>query len=203
MFDLEYVQQHKGLLFAVSVAFALILINLVVLVGVVRSRPERSATIQPTPITQTQPLVAPPTSYPGVPRPPEVAYEPVTPVTPPTPRTQSFVPLFFQPKDPRTGQPIGYTDPFEFIENLIFVAMAGGFLVAFFMLLKGGYLYMTSEGDEAKMERAKKTIMMALVGIGIIALSSAILSAAGILFGINFFDLSGFAIPGPSNTYYP
>ena len=202
MFDPEYVRQHKGLLFAVSVAFTLIFINFVVLAGVARSRTGKSAA-QPTPITQTQPLVVVPTSYPGIPRPPEVVYEPVTPVTRSAPRPQSLVPLFFQPKDPRTGQPIGYTDPFEFIENLIFVAMAGGLLVAFFMLLKGGYFYMTSEGDEAKMEKAKKTIMMALVGIGIIALSSAILSAAGMLFGINFFDLSGFAIPGPSNTYYP
>jgi hypothetical protein len=204
MFDPEYVQQHKGLLFAVSVAFTLILVNLIVLVGVVRSKPEKPrVTPQPTPITQTQPLIATPTSFPSVPQPLEPEPQPVAPITPPTTREKSFVPLFFQPKNPYTGEPIGYTDPFEFIENLIFVAMAGGLLVAFFILLKGGYLYITSEGDEAKTERAKKTIIMALVGIGIIALSSAILSAAGILFGINFFDLSSFSIPGPSNTYYP
>jgi hypothetical protein len=196
MFDAEYVQKHKGLIFAVSVAFTLILVNLIVLVGVVRSRPEPT----PAPLPYKARLTPAPTTA-ALPR--EAPSTPVSVAAPPlTPAPKSFVPLFFQPKNPYTGEPIGYTDPFEFIENLIFVVMAGGVLAAFFMLLKGAYRYTTSEGDEEKVEKAKKTIMMALVGIGIIALSSAILSAAGILFGLNFFDLSSFTIPGPGNSVY-
>lgn len=195
MFDAEYVQKHKPLLLAVSVVFAIAIINLVVLVGYARTK---TAQPRPTPTPVPRRRVSAPAweveQGPG--------YYPSTQTAPQSKRSQSFVPLFFQPRNPQTGEVIGYTNPFEFIENLIFVAMAAGMITAFFVLLKGAYLYMTSEGDQQKMEKAKKTITMALVGVGIIALSSAILSAAGVLFGLNFFNLSGVIIPGPGNTLY-
>jgi hypothetical protein len=52
------------------------------------------------------------------------------------------------------------------------------------MLVVGGIFYMTSGGDEDRMEIGKKTITYAIIGLAVILLSLAIVSAiAGVISG--------------------
>lgn len=64
--------------------------------------------------------------------------------------------------------------PNDMIENMInwFISMAG--IVSVVFLIYGGIQYMTSAGDATKLEKAKKVIMYALIGLAIVALSVAI-----------------------------
>ncbi|MBR2543641.1 hypothetical protein IKF03_03575 [Candidatus Saccharibacteria bacterium] len=64
--------------------------------------------------------------------------------------------------------------PNDLIENMInwFISMAG--IVSVVFLIYGGIQYMTSAGDATKLEKAKKVIMYALIGLAIVALSVAI-----------------------------
>jgi amino acid transporter len=52
------------------------------------------------------------------------------------------------------------------------LAILGG--IAMIFVIYGGILYMTSQGDPAKVEKAKKTLMWAVIGIILIALSYGI-----------------------------
>lgn len=49
-------------------------------------------------------------------------------------------------------------------------------LVAVVMLIFGGFMWMTSGGDEERLEQAKKTVSGALIGLVIIFLSWAIVN---------------------------
>ncbi len=56
-----------------------------------------------------------------------------------------------------------------FINNIITTAMIVGGLAFFFMLIYGGYSYLTSAGNEDAIERSGKIITYAAIGIIIVA----------------------------------
>ena len=57
------------------------------------------------------------------------------------------------------------------------VRMAGG--IAFAILLYGGILFITAQGDEEKVEEAQKTITSALTGLLVIFFATLILKVIG------------------------
>jgi hypothetical protein len=64
----------------------------------------------------------------------------------------------------------------DIIQNVINfgLAVAGG--VAMLLLVVGGFLYVTAAGDESRIEKAKKTIKGAIIGIIFILLSGIIVN---------------------------
>jgi cytochrome bd-type quinol oxidase subunit 2 len=72
-----------------------------------------------------------------------------------------------------------------FIRNFITLAFAVGGLIFFFMLLRGGYSYITAGGDKDALDRAKKTISHALIGVALLFSIFAIITVVETLFGIS------------------
>ncbi|MBR3052309.1 hypothetical protein IKG60_01660 [Candidatus Saccharibacteria bacterium] len=62
------------------------------------------------------------------------------------------------------------------IVNIIYGVIAVSGLVAVIYILIGGYGYMSSNGDAGKLEKAKKTILYACIGLAVCALSFAIVN---------------------------
>lgn len=77
---------------------------------------------------------------------------------------------------PLFGDTLGL--PMTYLPTIVvnFVAWALGFLglVSVIMLIYGGYQYLTAGGNEESLEKAKKIIKNALVGLVIVLLSYAI-----------------------------
>lgn len=65
---------------------------------------------------------------------------------------------------------------YTLIGNIIKVVMGLLGLYLFYILIIGGYEYMTSGGETEKVKKAKKSIAYAIIGIMIIVLSYAITS---------------------------
>lgn len=70
------------------------------------------------------------------------------------------------------------------ISLIIDLFLIVGTLVAFFMLLYGAILWMTSGGDKAKLETARSKITFALIGLFILFASFAIIKIIEQIFGI-------------------
>lgn len=70
------------------------------------------------------------------------------------------------------------------ISNLANAAIVLSGLVAVFMIILGGYKYLSSQGDPGKLDSAKKTLIWAIVGLFIIAFSYYILSLVSNLTGV-------------------
>jgi hypothetical protein len=83
----------------------------------------------------------------------------------------------------------GYTIPgiISFAVTFILVVAA---LLFFFMLVWGGIEWITSGGDKAANENARKRITNALIGLAIVFSAWAIVSLINLVFGINIFSLS-------------
>lgn len=76
----------------------------------------------------------------------------------------------------------------RFLSNLVamFYIVAG--IVLIFMLLWGGWDWMTSEGDKEKLDSARKKIINAFVGIILFAVAFAIIQVLGQFTGFKFFE---------------
>ena len=70
---------------------------------------------------------------------------------------------------PKSGDQLPKT-----ITNILYAIIGVSGLVAVIFVLIGGYNYMTSTGDAAKLEKAKKTILYACIGLAVCALAFAI-----------------------------
>ena len=72
------------------------------------------------------------------------------------------------------GAVFGSEDPTGMVSATIgwFIAVSG--IVAAIFVVYGGVTYMTSAGDPSKVQKAKQTLIYALIGLGIVALSAAI-----------------------------
>lgn len=65
-------------------------------------------------------------------------------------------------------------EPGDLVINLIqWVAGMGGIVAAIFIVV-GGWGYITSSGDPSKLQKAKSTILYALIGLAIVALTEVI-----------------------------
>ena len=62
------------------------------------------------------------------------------------------------------------------IQNILYSVIAISGLVAVIFVVIGGINYITSSGDTNKLEKAKKTILYACIGLAICALSFAIVN---------------------------
>ena len=60
------------------------------------------------------------------------------------------------------------------IQNILNSVIAVSGLIAVIFIIIGGVQYMTSTGDSSKIEKAKKTILYAVIGLIICALAAAI-----------------------------
>ncbi len=64
----------------------------------------------------------------------------------------------------------------ESVTNILYAIIAALGLVAVAFIVVGGINYITSNGDASKVEKAKKTILYACIGLVICALSFAIVN---------------------------
>lgn len=87
--------------------------------------------------------------------------------------------------DPVAGMPTGGTDTLssiiQFITTLLFVIAT---LLALGFLIYGGIKWITSGGDKAGVESARKTITYAIVGLVIAFLAFFIINMIGSFFGV-------------------
>jgi hypothetical protein len=79
--------------------------------------------------------------------------------------------------------------------NLIFV-LAG--ILSFLMLLYGGYLWIVSAGDKEGLNRARSTILHALIGLVITFSAFVIIRLLSGFTGVNLISPSGSSIPAPT-----
>jgi uncharacterized RDD family membrane protein YckC len=75
------------------------------------------------------------------------------------------------------------------ISNLISVALIVGVVVFFFMFISGAISWMTSGGDKAAMEEARKRVVNSLVGLVIMFTTWAIISLIEYFFGVNIISI--------------
>lgn len=99
--------------------------------------------------------------------------------------------LFNPIPTPTTGR----QDLGSIIGALIQVLFIIAGLATFFQLVLGGFQWITSGGDPKKTEVAGKQITNAIIGLGIVAVSWAIMIILEKFFNIHI--LSGFTIPTP------
>ena len=65
---------------------------------------------------------------------------------------------------------------YPLIQNILNAVIAVAGIVAVIFIVKGGFDYMTSSGDAGKVQKAKQTILYAVIGLIICALSFAIVN---------------------------
>ncbi|TSC93659.1 MAG: Uncharacterized protein Athens101428_590 [Candidatus Berkelbacteria bacterium Athens1014_28] len=65
------------------------------------------------------------------------------------------------------------------IWQIIRLAVSWAEVVAFFMILWASYLYMTSFGEDAKAESAKKTLIWAVIGLAVVLSANVIINSLG------------------------
>ena len=76
-----------------------------------------------------------------------------------------------------------------FIANLIKIMFIVGAIGSFFMLLVGGFEYLTAGGEKDKIGAATKRIGNALIGIVILLSGYALFRLINLVFGINILNL--------------
>lgn len=106
----------------------------------------------------------------------------------------SFAPAFAQNLSVQKPPGIQIDDLGKFISagvGLIFI-VAG--ILVFVFLVWGGIQWMTSGGDKQATEAARNRITAALIGLGIIAVSWALVAIIGKFFG---FSLTNISVPTP------
>ncbi|MEK7503884.1 MAG: hypothetical protein AAB550_00040 [Patescibacteria group bacterium] len=72
-----------------------------------------------------------------------------------------------------------------FLGNFLQIMFIAGGVVAFFMLLLGGFEYITAGGDKEKTQNSTKRITAGIVGLAILFSAFAIIKLVGMIFGIN------------------
>lgn len=74
-------------------------------------------------------------------------------------------------KDIKITNPLKFNTPQEIIVNVINYILGFAAFVAIGVIIYGGYQYMTSLGDPTKIEKGKKTLINAIIGLVIIILA--------------------------------
>lgn len=89
-----------------------------------------------------------------------------------------------------TGEGVGILQ--LFLTNFIIIALGAAGIVAFLMLLIGGIQWVTSGGDKEAVDKARKRITNALIGLAITFSIFAIIFIVETLFGVS---ITEFTIP--------
>lgn len=86
--------------------------------------------------------------------------------------------------------PSGFSSdaPRDVVKKILKVAISLMVIAAVFVVIWGGFNYITAQGDSEKIRKAGSTIMYGLIGLGIAI-------AAGAIVGFMFSKLSGSSIP--------
>lgn len=71
------------------------------------------------------------------------------------------------------------------------ILLITGILAALFFLLWGGITWITSGGDREKLDKARRTIIYAIIGLTVVLLSFVILQTVGSLLGLDLGSLLG------------
>ena len=98
--------------------------------------------------------------------------------------TQFRVPGENQPIVDPNGINLSLSDLINFGLNILFVV---AILAALAFLLWGGISWITSGGDKEKLEKARKTIIYAIIGLIVVLLSVVIIHIIGIFLGVEIF----------------
>ena len=72
--------------------------------------------------------------------------------------------------------PIDTSDFGTLVENLLLWILSVAGVLALFMLVAGGIMYMTAGGDEQKISTAKKMVKWTILGLALILVSYSIIS---------------------------
>jgi TRAP-type C4-dicarboxylate transport system permease small subunit len=87
----------------------------------------------------------------------------------------------------------------QFITNIVTIIFAAAGLFAFFNLMFAGFTYITSNGDQKKLEQAMSSINMSLTGLAIMVAAAAITGIISyVLFG-NATAILSPSIKGPGS----
>lgn len=108
------------------------------------------------------------------------------------PGTGNVPPITNPAVNPLVGTGEGTTILQLFLTNFISIALGAAGIIAFFMLLAGGISWVMSGGDKEALEKARKRITGALIGLAITFSIFAIVFVAETLFGIS---IRKFTIP--------
>ena len=114
----------------------------------------------------------------------------------------SFTPLYLGPiTNPALNSKVGNVDVQNststlqmFLQNLINISFGIAGIYFFYMLLRGGYDYITSGGDKESVQKAQKRLTNAFIGIIITFSVFALLFIIEAVFGIS---IRTFNIPQP------
>lgn len=74
----------------------------------------------------------------------------------------------------------------KLLSGVVGMIMVVGGIIFVFMIVWGGIKYVTSEGDKAQTEAARKTITNALIGIVVVFALYAIINIVSCFFGLSF-----------------
>ena len=81
------------------------------------------------------------------------------------------------------------------ISSLISIFIIISFIAAFFFLLQGAFQWITSGGDEGKVEAARNRITQAIVGLVIVVAVWALFGLVEDFLGVNVFGGTGITLP--------
>ena len=87
----------------------------------------------------------------------------------------------------------------QFITNVITIIFAGAGLFAFFNLMFAGFTYITSNGDQKKLEQAIGSINMSLMGLVIMVGAAAITGIISYILFSNATAILSPSIKGPGS----
>jgi len=117
--------------------------------------------------------------------------DPASTTTPPAFNCQTDVFGQIKPPDQIKNfiglDPTGAVGISQFLSNLIKLFYAVAAIVLIFMLLWGGFDWITSEGDKEKLSSAQKKIINAIIGIIIFGVAFALIQVLGAFTGFTFF----------------
>ena len=86
-------------------------------------------------------------------------------------------------------------DAGSLISSLISIFIIISFIAAFFFLLQGAFQWITSGGDEGKVEAARNRITQAIVGLVIVVAVWALFGLVEDFLGVNVFGGTGITLP--------
>ncbi|OGH47793.1 MAG: hypothetical protein A3A51_03735 [Candidatus Levybacteria bacterium RIFCSPLOWO2_01_FULL_39_10] len=89
---------------------------------------------------------------------------------------------------PVAGMPSGGVGSVEnIISSAVTILITIAVILTIFFLIWGGIQWITSGGDKAKLESARKRLIFALIGLTVVLSSFMIINIFGGVFGIDFF----------------
>lgn len=87
--------------------------------------------------------------------------------------------------------PSGVDAPSNIVQATMGLLIAVGIAAALIFMLYGGFLWITSQGDKQKLDRARSAITYSIIGIIVIVLAFVIVQVIGTVLGISSLSIIG------------